>query len=162
MSMVTESDATSNELDPRTYYIVTYNVILTIPIVVGNILIILVFGLYPLPDQRHSYIFIINMAVSDLIVGLALPCNAALYLDDYLRYDKYACFFISAVIAGALGQSVFSLTAISLDRFIAIFFPLKYAFYVTRTRVIMLLIISWSLLVLMCASPFVGKYDWNW
>ena len=161
MSLVTESQTFSKEFNTRTYCIVAYNVILTIPIVAGNILIILVFGLYSSPEQRNSHMFIINMAVSDLIVGLALPFNVALHLDKYFRYDKYACFFISIVIGGALGQSIFSLTAISVDRFIAIFFPLKYVFYVTKTRVILLLIISWSIIAVMSAAPFIGKYYLN-
>ena len=119
---LTPSDAFRNEVDPRTYFIVAYNLILTVPILVGNMLIILVFGLYSSVDRRHSHMFIINIAVSDFIVGLILPFDATFYLVDYIRFEKYACFVRFTVFAGALGQSIFSLAAISLDRFIAIFF----------------------------------------
>ena len=159
MFQVTQEDTFLFENNAHRIYIVAYDLMLTIPVLTGNVLIILVFGLYMPMQQRHSHIFIINMAVADFFVGLALPFKAAFHLDHYLLSDKYACFGKFTLIATALGQSIFSLTAISLDRFIAIFYPLKYEIHVTRARVVVLLIISWATIVGTCAMTFAGKYN---
>ena len=145
-------------MDPLNIFVAACNLILTLPILVGNMLIILVFALYVSTEWKHPHIFIVNMAVSDFIVGLFLPLDAAFYIDNPLRYDKYVCFFRFTIFVGALGQSIASLTAISIDRFIAIFFPLKYELYVTRTRVIVFLIMGWTIIIGLCLMPFFGKY----
>ena len=140
-------------------YAVIFDLLFTLPILLGNLLIILVFSLYLQREHRHADFFIVNLAMSDFLVGLMLPFDASFYIDDNLGYSKVACFVRSAIIMVALGQSITSLMAISLDRFMAVCYPMKYSKLVTRRRVKFVVVFSWVVVVAISAMPILGEYE---
>ena len=140
-------------------FIVTFDLLLTLPILFGNLLIIIVFGCYLQRDHRHGNIFIVNLAVSDFLVGLMLPYDATFYIQPQLHYHKLACFMRSAILMIALGQSISTLMAISVDRYIAVCHPMKYSKLVTRTKVNIVVAFSWISIVTLSTLPILGKSE---
>ena len=142
---------------PADVFFAVFGLLIPLPIIVGNLLIIFVFGWHLPREQRHSDVFVINMAVADLLVGLLMPFDATFHVEPRLRQCKYACFAWMAWLAVALGQSFLSLFAISLDRFIAVYYPLKYSRYVNGKRVNIAVGMSWVSVTALSFMPLLGK-----
>lgn len=103
----------------------------------GNLLIIIVIAKDPLKKLRTPFnYFVSHLAVCDLIVGsFTLPISVYTHilestrqLDESLTKVFHMSFFISVT------ASVFSISALSVDRYIAIMFAVKYRQYLTWKR----------------------------
>ena len=66
---------------PADVFFAVFGLLIPLPIIVGNLLIILVFGWHLPREQRHSDVFVINMAVADLLVGLLMPFDATFHIE---------------------------------------------------------------------------------
>ena len=60
-----------------------------------------------------------------------------------------------------LGGSIANLTVISIDRYLAVFFPLSYYNKLTPRVAIGLIAIAWLVVLAMILSPIVGHHVWN-
>ena len=156
-SALLDGTGDTQPIDPKDIFFAIFGLLIPLPIVVGNVLIIFVFGWHLPREQRHSDMFVINMAVADLLVGLLMPFDAAFHIEPRLRGCKYACFAWMAWMVVALGESFLSLFAISLDRFIAVYYPLKYSRCVNRKRVNFAVGISWMSVTAISFMPLLGK-----
>ena len=109
----------------------TFCSILTVTAVTGNVLVLLAIIIDPNRNLRSPFnVLVANLAAADLIVGcFALPMSVEFYIreassqrlkllprDDARRVG----YFISCT------ASLFSLAALTVDRFIAITYPMKY------------------------------------
>ncbi|XP_057304030.1 melanocortin receptor 5-like [Hydractinia symbiolongicarpus] len=105
----------------------------------GNMLIVVVVIKDPLKKLRSPFLyFVVNLAVSDLIVGMVtMPISvythiteALVILEKYplLRRTLHLSFFIS------VSASILNLMALSIDRYITITFPLKHKKYLCWKR----------------------------
>ena len=71
-------------------------------------------------------LFILNLAISDLIFAGSIPLELPLIIDDYKwPYIPFFCKLYNPVQTTALSVSIFSLTAVSMIRYRAIIHPLK-------------------------------------
>ena len=85
--------------------------------------------------------FILSLAVSDLLVGLFttplhLACKELETCDVYLKSVFEELF---------LYESIFNLSAMTVDRYLAIVHPLKYASYMTTAGAAKTMAISWGI-----------------
>lgn len=85
--------------------------------------------------------FILSLAVSDLMVGLFITplhvaCKELETCDVYLKSVFEELF---------LYESIFNLTAMTVDRYVAIVHPLKYASYMTTAGASKTMAISWGI-----------------
>lgn len=85
--------------------------------------------------------FILSLAVSDLMVGLFITplhvaCKELETCDVYLKSVFEELF---------LYESIFNLTAMTVDRYVAIVHPLKYASYMTTAGAAKTMAISWGI-----------------
>lgn len=85
--------------------------------------------------------FILSLAVSDLTVGLFITplhiaCKKLETCDAYLKSVFEELF---------LYESIFNLSAMTVDRYLAIVHPLKYASYMTTTGAVKTMAISWGI-----------------
>lgn len=139
-----------------TVWHVAYVVIL-VPTVVGNGLIILsIIRYHYLRTKMH--ILIGNLAVSDLVVGLILiPCD---FIGDMvgLNYNKIYCLSKLSIFIVSLGGSCFSLFLISIERLIVIVYPLSRRHFLTKCRIVILIILGWIYVFSAGALPLLG---WN-
>ncbi|KAL1140453.1 hypothetical protein AAG570_000385 [Ranatra chinensis] len=93
--------------------------------VVGNTLVIAAFRREKRLRRRTNY-YIVSLAVADLLVGLlGVPCAllASVGLPDML----YPCLFTLSLLIVLCTTSIFSLVAVSVDRYWAILHPMGYS-----------------------------------
>ena len=87
------------------------------------------------PSKRITYLLIKNLAVADLILTLTVMPNSVWFM--YFDLNRWfggtmgtiTCKLIFYAIPVSIAASVITLTIISIDRFFAIFFPLKLNFF---------------------------------
>lgn len=134
----------------------TFCSLLAVTAVTGNVLILLAVIIDPNRNLRSPFNFLVaNLAAADLIVGcVALPMSVDFYIRESLtekitllpRDDvRRVSSFISTT------ASLFSLAALTVDRFIAITDPLKYKIKLTTKRAA---IISFVLWIVSIGFPF--------
>ena len=102
-------------------------------------------------------ILICLLALSDLLVGLIfLPLQTGWLLNFHLYKS---CYFYMVMIASGWTfcfTSFLSVVAVSCERYVALFQPLKYASLVTITRVQIIAIVIWSISILMSLIVFLS------
>lgn len=143
------------------YHISTY-VILAIGSVL-SVLIIIVNGLFlstivKNPNLRSPpNILLCSLATADGLTGLL---SIPLYIGWVMDYQLFhSCVYTKATVLFIFiifGASFFTIVAVCLERYLAIFYSLRYTIVVTLKRVIMAIIVAWiypslfnSLLILM-------------
>ncbi|XP_048828203.1 G-protein coupled receptor 15-like [Brienomyrus brachyistius] len=91
----------------------------------GNILVIYLM-MVKNKQQRLVDVFITHLAVADLVFLVTLPLwIISLSLDDYWPFGDFLCKFSSYVISVNMFSSIFLLTCMSADRFMAIVMALN-------------------------------------
>ena len=140
--------------------IVIINCVLNAPLmlisVIGNTLVLV--ALLRTPSIRStSMIMLGSLAVSDLLVGII---SQPLFIADELKSlttQEPLLYRISAMIGFFVGGvSLSIITAISVDRFLALHYHMRYAVIVTKTRVKYTVGIIWMIML-----PLAGFYLWN-
>ena len=99
--------------------------------------------------RSPSMIMLASLATTDFLVGLiAQP----LFIADELIMKNHVLNALSSMIGFALcGISLATITAISIDRFIALQYHLRYATLVTNSRVVCSIVAA-SLIILICSG----------
>ena len=144
------------ERDAKNFTVLVFNCSITAIMILisitGNSLIVLsILKNHSL--RSPSMILIFGLALSDLLLGLvAQPLYIAKELSDYLSLQS-ACYFF---LYNCCGVSLWTMTAISLDRLAALHLHMKYTSLVTSTRVTQVLGTIWIVIHLSF-----GIYFWN-
>ena len=135
------------------------NTFLSITAFLGNTLILVALrkesSLHP-----PSKLLLRSLAMTDLLVGIIVEPLYVVYLMSvksqrwYICYNVYVALFIASHILCAV--SLFVLTAISVDRLLALWFGLRYRQVVTLRRVYITVIVMWVLPIVATTS-----YIWN-
>lgn len=119
-------------------------------IVIGNLLTIILFTVNK-RLRKKSLILVINMAVSDLMLGaISLPLYIYLVgVSDYQLWTETLDLNVPFLIADILATkaSLISATFISCERFYAIYWPFKHRTLTTQTYYIVIFIV-WTLALL--------------
>ena len=136
--------------------IVIINCVLNAPLmltsILGNALVLAAIIRTPC-IRSTSVIMLCSLAMSDILVGfLAQPIFIALHLTkDHFVYHVWI------VTGPALcGVSLMTITAITVDRFLALHYHMRYATLVTKSRVIYTLIVIWLISFLVSGFYFWG------
>ena len=139
--------------------VVIANCLLNVPLIfisiIGNALVLGTIARTP-SIRSTSLTMLCSLAVSDLLVGfIAQPLFIASELIRDPSVEK-----VSEMMEFALcGVSLCTMTAISVDRFLAIYFPMKYQSAIVAKR----RIIYSSIITIWIANVcFTGLYFWNW
>ena len=140
---------------PETFVIVNcaLNVPLMLICILGNALVLA--AIIRTPSIRSpSMIMLCSLAVSDLLVGfIAQP----LFIADELIKENLVLYRVSAMIGFSVcGVSLATITLISIDRFLAVQYHMRYATLVRHSRVISIIVMIW-LFTLVCS----GFHIWN-
>jgi len=128
--------------------------LIAILVLVGNVLVILAFWLGPRSIRTHTNYFVVNLAVSDLMVGLvSLPFWIINRADSSLISPNVYQFFIALdILCGTC--SILSLAAISLERMYAVKFPTKH-FNLSTMPVMCVIVASWSYSIILTTIKFI-------
>ena len=121
---------------------------------VGNTLAILVYIIDPGNDLRSvSNYFVVNLAVADILVGVAVdPINASSYWSE--EDDILFLFYIFAILSCVC--SIVNISALMVDRFIAVSKPFRYKTLVTHKRVRQAVVATWFFSAHFALMPVVG------
>ena len=143
------------------YSLIAVNILLVLAASLGNALILValpkVFTLHP--PTKHMFQC---LAVADLGVGVIAQPLSVIHLMSTLHGQVQLCYTavtINEVVAGTLlGVSLLTLTAISVDRLLALSLGLRYRHKVTLKRVRALLIFVWLFII----SLSIVRIAWNY
>ena len=129
---------------PETVAII--NCVLNAPLmliaILGNALVFAAILRTPSIRSTTHMIMLCSLAVSDFLVGLiAQP----LYIAKELTKDPFVNNLMTTVAFSLCGVSLLTMTTLSVDRFLAIHYHMRYATLVTQSLVKYTLIIIWLL-----------------
>ena len=136
--------------------------LITIVASVGNFLVILAVFLNPNKDLRSPFNYlVVNLSLADLVVGLiTAPLGLAYhYFEGFgipnqpLRKTMHVSFFISCT------ASLLSLSALALDRYVAITYPLFYRSKLNAKRSLLVSAGVWTVSVSLSMIYFAVGYD---
>ncbi|XP_023251714.1 probable G-protein coupled receptor 174 [Seriola lalandi dorsalis] len=117
-----------NSEDLRTYqhhvYAVVYSVILA-PGLLGNVLALWVFRVY-VRETKKAVVFMMNLAVADLLQVLSLPLRIYYYLNNTWPFGHPLCMICFYLKYVNMYASIFFLVCVSVRRCELIMRPLRY------------------------------------
>ena len=132
--------------------VVIANCILNAPLMLLSIIgiaLVLVTILRTPSLRSPSVIFLCSLAVSDLLVGLvAQPVYIAAEIARTVRYFQAA----DTVGFAGCGVSLATMTAITVDRFLALHYHLQYPNLMTTSRAIYTIVTIWRIITLFSFS----------
>ncbi|XP_078345589.1 histamine H2 receptor-like [Oculina patagonica] len=136
---------------------VIVNCVINIPLmfvsITGNALVLAAIFTASSLRRSPSIVFLSGLAVSDLLVGFVVQ---PLFIISGLAQDDFLGKLWLKVGFVCCGVSLCTITAISLDRFLALHNHIKYAVFMTVSRVRAILIIIWMYSIIL---PFI--YTWS-
>jgi hypothetical protein len=135
------------------------SMVLFLVIVTGNVMVILAIYSYK-KLQTVTNCFVCSLAVSDLLVGLLTPfiILMTIYPDAELFRTSYQCIVPFAAFTALLLASITNLTAVTVDRYIAITHPFAYVDAVTKKRAKFIVGVCWSIAF---SIGFILPFVWN-
>ena len=117
---------------------------------------ILVYRFYPLYN-RNSFFFQ-NLAISDLLfVTICIPAAATAYTGNWPFGDIF-CRISQYMIHVTCYASVITLILLSLDRFLAVVYPVKSISWRTVCNTTIVILTSWFFILTLC-TPILFFYN---
>ncbi|XP_062588738.1 alpha-2A adrenergic receptor-like [Saccostrea cucullata] len=130
--------------------------IIVLVTIVGNFLVMLSFALDSRLRQPFNY-FIVNLAVTDFLVALfAMSFYTIDTLLGYWPFGTIICGFWIYVDYAMTFASVFTIVAISLDRFWSVTWAMQYKQINGKRKNIIILTIVWVCVFIIWTPPFIG------
>ena len=159
-----EKDSCGNTSAPTTLFFFTASssILITGFASAGNSLVVLAVFLNPYRDMRTPfYYFVANLSFADLIVGLITGSMSAIYHilaglsepNPTFKTVLIVAFFVSCTV------SLLSLTALSLERYLAIIHPAIYRRMLSPLRVFFCSVLVWILSILFTMIYFSVEYN---
>ncbi|CAH3178566.1 unnamed protein product [Porites evermanni] len=157
------SGAFASEMHSELKFLSVFNAILATATIMGNTFILIslrkVSSIHP-----PTKLLIRNLAATDLLVGLISEPLAIVYWTSLIteRWDIcHYSFLLGLIIGYALcGVSLFTLTAMSIDRLIALSLGLRYRQIVTLKRTSVVVATFWVVCLCWSATfPYVRSYQ---
>ncbi|KAK0131313.1 Adenosine receptor A2a [Merluccius polli] len=123
--------------------------------VVGNLMVCAAVGLNHKLRTVTNY-FLVSLAVADVCVGaVAIPC--AILTDVGVPRDNLPlCLVMLSVLIMLTQSSIFSLLAVAVERYVAIFMPFRYQVLMTPRHAVLVIIVTWLLAFLIGLVPLMG------
>ncbi|CAF3324952.1 unnamed protein product [Rotaria socialis] len=110
---------------------------------IGNIFVIIVIIKFRRMRTLTNR-FLLNLAISDLLATLiCIPPNAYHHYDKRWIFGEFFCRFVPFIQGTSVAVSIFTLMAVSVDRFIAIHKPIHSKLLCTSTRIFAIIAIIW-------------------
>ncbi|XP_076879717.1 adenosine receptor A2b [Brachyhypopomus gauderio] len=119
--------------------------VLGIMITLGNIAVVTVISSAVPGWSRNSRYFLLSLTGADSAFGLiVMPLNLCVSLiKDYNDGPDPFCHIVAFCNATIYSTCMYTLASISLERYIAVFYPLQYSTILTRRRALLLIAFAW-------------------
>ncbi len=136
----------------------TINICISIFIFIGNALVIISVARYR-PLQITANVFLANLAVADVVVGIVLmSCTITnLGIPGSSDDSQIACISCVATSLLASGNSLFAVILVAAERLVKIIRTERYPYVYRKGSVIAMISVPWITITLTCSSLFV----WN-
>ncbi|XP_015261455.1 PREDICTED: galanin receptor type 3 [Gekko japonicus] len=154
-------NASADSLEARTARIIVPVVFSLIFILgtVGNGLVLVVLLRNGQVKYNTTNLFILNLAVADLcFIVFCVPFQATIYTLDGWLFGAFACKAVHFLIYLTMYASSFTLAAVSVDRYLAIRYPLKSRDLRTSRNAALAMVLIWTLSLLF-AGPYLSYYQ---
>ncbi|XP_009566741.1 galanin receptor type 3 isoform X1 [Cuculus canorus] len=126
---------------------------------VGNGLVLAVLLRNGQVKYNTTNLFILNLAMADLcFIIFCVPFQATIYTLDGWLFGAFACKAVHFLIYLTMYASSFTLAAVSIDRYLAIRYPLKSRDLRTSRNAGVAIVAIWSLSLLF-AGPYLSYYQ---
>ncbi|CAF0957130.1 unnamed protein product [Rotaria sordida] len=129
---------------------------ITIWTIIGNILVIIAFIIdKQIRQGGMSNYLIINLAISDLLLGIAvLPFSASYSTFGIWYFGKFLCEIWLAIDVLCSTASIWGLLMIAFDRYIATNYPIRYCHHRHSIRLAVIYIcVAWFVSIAICLLP---------
>ncbi|XP_073402206.1 motilin receptor [Dendrobates tinctorius] len=124
----------------------------------GNTITIIIIKRYKEMNTTTNF-YLSSMAVSDLIILLCLPFDLyRLWRSIPWIFGGFLCKFLYLISEGCTYSTILHITALSIERYLAICFPLKAKVFITKRRVKMVIVLLW-VIALLSAAPFYHLFE---
>uniref|UniRef100_A0A3Q0KMA7 G-protein coupled receptor,putative n=1 Tax=Schistosoma mansoni TaxID=6183 RepID=A0A3Q0KMA7_SCHMA len=130
-------------------------ILIIISALFGNALIFIAYIKFKQLRLINTNLFIISLALADFIVALlVMPLNAIMSLLNYQwLFGHLLCNLYNATDVLFSTSSILHLCCISMDRYIAIIYPLHYNNKMSKRHILILIGIIWTLSLLISYIP---------
>ena len=125
--------------------------------VIANVAAVILLAKRP---ERSSFITtLLSLSSANILSGLAyiLPTTMGL-LASTLSMTLFDLILVRYVLVSTMLFSIFSslfhIVIITIERLVAVLFPMRLQFWITKTRTIICLIAAWVISAIIAASPF--------
>lgn len=125
---------------------------------VGNLLVVFAIANFPRMRSITNW-FLLSLACADLLLVLVcVPVKATGFYSYTWRMGGFLCTFVAYIQNVSMICSVMTLTVMSVERFLAILFPLKARYICTMNHTRLVIIVIWVLSFVMAVPIIFGKY----
>ncbi|XP_052767853.1 D(2) dopamine receptor-like [Mya arenaria] len=152
--------AVVRELSVFAMVTVTLQALLMVLIVLGNSLVLAAICRFQVL-QDVTGVFVANLAVSDLIIGVTQPFQTVFFFLPDLEMNKTACIMRYLVITFACNASIYSLVCTVIDRYIAIKYPFTYHELMTKTTAYCMVVAIWTVDFMFQCIPLFGVNNYD-
>ena len=147
-----DSGSCGDNFRPETVVII--NCVLNAPLmlisIIGNTLVLAAISRTP-QLRSPSTILLCSLAISDLLVGFVVQ---PLYIASELTENDFVYQVLSILSFCACGVSLATMTAISVDRFLALHYHMRYPNLMTSHRAICASVTLWIVIFVISSSTF--------
>ncbi|XP_078520407.1 galanin receptor 2b-like [Lissotriton helveticus] len=127
--------------------------------IVGNSLVLAVLLRNGQMNHNTTNLFILNLSVADFsFIIFCVPFQATIYSLEGWVFGSFMCKAVHFFIYLTMYASSFTLAAVSVDRYLAIRYPLRSRELRTPCNAVATMAVIWGLSVLL-AGPYLSYYD---
>ncbi|KAK7170400.1 hypothetical protein R3I94_000583 [Phoxinus phoxinus] len=122
----------------------------------GNLLVVWTILKY-VKQRSHMVLLILHLAAADLLVLITLP----LWIYSLARswvFGKAACKAMVYIINACMYSSVFIITIMSVERYLAVRYPLKMMYWQNKTSMSKILAVTWILSFILGIPVILTQY----
>lgn len=125
---------------------------------IGNTITILIIKRYKEMNTTTNF-YLSSMALSDMIILLCLPFDLyRLWKSSPWIFGGFLCKFLYLISEGCTYSTILHITALSIERYLAICFPLKAKVFITKKRVKKVIVLLW-VIAMLSAAPFYNLFE---
>jgi KISS1 receptor len=123
--------------------------------VIGNGLVLYILLKRKLLKDSCTNCYIANVAIADLSFTLiVVPITMSAYIYKDWIFGEFMCHFINLLIFSSLQSTCLTLTAMTIDRYLAILYPFKSINFRTSKVAVMITICIWIASFVLCIPYF--------
>ncbi|XP_038044358.1 beta-4C adrenergic receptor-like [Patiria miniata] len=108
--------------------------------------------------QTKTNVFVLNLAVADVLTCTVAPLQAVTILSDELVIPSWLCKLVAFCIITCIGCSINTLALIAVNRLVGITTTAMYHKVYTPIRLFLMIVMSWAVPIAVATIPLFSNY----